>query len=135
MNDAMNPYPPAAEAVDGHLAKSIDTLTDTTRDGFNRVEAQMRDMASKDSVNAQVARLDTRIDHIDEKVEDGFAQIKKDMQVGFAELKARDSERDDQFKAREDERDKKYSRRVGWTISAVAIGVSILTFIWNQIFI
>ena len=51
------------------------------------------------------------------------------MALGFAELKQRDTDRDEQFKTREDERDKKYSRRVGWTISAVAIGVSIVTFI------
>lgn len=129
----MNPYPTASEAVDTHLSKSIETLTNTTRDGFNRVESQMRDMATKDSVNAQVARLDLRVDHVNEKVDSGFAEVKLDMAKGFADLKQRDLDRDDQFRAREDERDKRYSRRVGWTISAVAVGVSILSFIISNL--
>ena len=54
------------------------------------------------------------------------------MTAGFARLEARDSQRDADFRDREDERDKKYSRRVGWTISVVAIGVSIVTYVLNN---
>lgn len=129
----MNPYPPAAEAVDGHLSKAIDSLETTTREGFRDVKDQMRGMATKDAVDAQVARLDLRVNHVESKVDSGLSDVKNDMALGFAELKQRDIDRDEQFKNREDERDKKYSRRVGWTISAVAVGVSIVTFIMNNL--
>lgn len=129
MTETMNPYPQASEAVDQHLSKAIESLETTTKDGFRRVEGQMRDMATKDAVNAQVARLDLRVDHVREKLDTGLETIEKEMLIGFAELRERDSERDAQFKAREDDRDKKYSRRVGWTITAVGVGVSVLSFV------
>lgn len=131
MND-MNPYPQAAEAVDQHLSKAIESLETTTKDGFRRVEGQMRDMATKDAVNAQVARLDLRVDHANDKMNTGFSKFEKEMTAGFAELKARDAQRDQEFRDREDARDQKYSRRVGWTITSVGVGVSVISFAINN---
>ena len=59
----------------------------------------------------------------------GFEKFEKEMAKGFAELQVRDAARDQQFKDREDERDKKYSRRVGWTITSVGVGVSFVSFV------
>lgn len=101
--------------------------------GFDRLDRRMDSMVTKDAHVADINRLDQRVDHINEKVDQGFIEVKKDMALGFSELKQRDSDRDQQFTNREDERDRKYSRRVGWTISAVAIGVSIVTFIINNL--
>ena len=128
----MNPYPPASEAVDNHLSKAIDSLELTTRDGFRDVKTQLSGMATKDAVEAQVARLDMRVDHVTERLDAGLGSLSKEMTAGFARLEARDSQRDADFRDREDERDKKYSRRVGWTISVVAIGVSIVTYVLNN---
>lgn len=121
----MNPsYPPAAEAVDSHLSKSIDTLTDTTRDGFNRVESQMREMATKDAVNAQVARLDLRVDHTESKMATGFAAVETKMTDGFQSIQDRDEKRDEAAAARDEERDKKFARRMTWTLTGVGLAVA-----------
>lgn len=122
-------YPPGAQVVDEHISRDIAGLRSTVETGFDRLDRRMDSMVTKDAHVADINRLDQRVDHINEKVDQGFTEVKKDMALGFAELKQRDSDRDDQFRAREDERDKRYSRRVGWTISAVAVGVSILSFI------
>ena len=122
-------YPPGAQVVDEHISRDIAGLRSTVETGFDRLDRRMDSMVTKDAHVADINRLDQRVDHINEKVDQGFSEVKKDMALGFAELKQRDTDRDEQFKTREDERDKKYSRRVGWTISAVAIGVSIVTFI------
>ena len=131
MNE-MNPYPPASEAVDAHLSKAIDSLEQTTRDGFRDVKGQLSVMATKDSVDAQVARLDLRVDHVTERVDGGLEAVEKEMSAGFARLEARDAQRDKEFRDREDERDKKYARRVGWTITSVGVGVSIISFVINN---
>lgn len=128
----MNPYPEASEAVDQHLSKAIESLETTTKDGFRRVEGQMREMATKDAVNAQVARLDLRVDHVTERMDTGLEAVEKEMASGFARLEARDAKRDKEFRDREDERDKKYSRRVGWTITSVGVGVSVVSFVINN---
>lgn len=126
----MNPaYPPTSEAVDNHLKEAITSLDTTTREGFRDVKSQIRDMATKDAVEAHVARLDREIYHTNEKMDTGFEKFEKEMAKGFAELRVRDAARDQQFKDREDERDKKYSRRVGWTITSVGVGVSFVSFV------
>lgn len=126
----MNPsYPVTSEAVDNHLKDAITALDTTTREGFRDVKDQMRGMATKDAVDAHVLRLDLRVDHTNEKMDTGFEKFEKEMAKGFAELQARDAKRDKQFKDREDARDTKYSRRVGWTITAVGVGVSLVSFV------
>lgn len=129
MTESMNAYPVTSEAVDNHLKEAITALDTTTREGFRDVKDQMRGMATKDAVEAHVARLDLRVDHTNEKMETGFEKFEKEMAKGFAELKARDAKRDEDFRSREDARDLKYSRRVGWTITAVGVGVSVISFV------
>lgn len=129
----MAAYPPTSEAVDNHLKDAITSLDATTREGFRDVKDQMRGMATKDAVEAHVARLDLRVDHTNEKMDTGFEKFEKEMAKGFAELKARDAKRDEDFRAREDARDAKYSRRVGWTITAVGVGVSVVSFVINHL--
>lgn len=124
----MTDYPPGAQAADENISRGISDLRGTVEAGFDRVERRMDSMVTKDAHAADISRLDQRVDHINEKVDAGFETVKKDMALGFAELRARDTERDDQFKNREDERDKKFSRRVGWTIAAVGVGVSVVSF-------
>lgn len=68
-----------------------------------------------------------------EKMDTGFEKFEKEMAKGFADLKARDLKRDAEFKEREDARDTKYSRRVGWTITSVGVGVSVVTFVLNNL--
>ena len=75
--------------------------------GFDRLDRRMDSMVTKDAHVADINLLDQRVDHINEKVDQGFSEVKKDMALGFAELKQRDTDRDEQFKTREDERDKK----------------------------
>lgn len=121
----MPPYPPASEAVDQQLSKAIGSLETTTKDGFRRVEGQMRDMATKDAVNAQVARLDLRVDHVSERVDIGIAALEKEMAVGFSELRARDAERDKDFDKREERRSSKqrWVLGVGLTAAGVLSGI------------
>lgn len=130
----MNPsYPVTSEAVDNHLKEAITALDTTTREGFRDVKDQMRGMATKDAVEAHVTRLDREIFHTNEKMDTGFEKFEKEMAKGFADLKARDLKRDAEFKEREDARDTKYSRRVGWTITSVGVGVSVVTFVLNNL--
>lgn len=129
----MTAYPPTSEAVDNHLSAAITSLDTTTREGFRDVKDQMRGMATKDAVEAHVTRLDREIFHTNEKMDTGFEKFEKEMAKGFADLKARDLKRDAEFKEREDARDAKYSRRVGWTITSVGVGVSLVTFLLNNV--
>lgn len=123
----MNPYPPAAEAVDSHLSKSIDTLTATTRDGFNRVEHQMREMATKDAVDAQVQRLDLRVDNTDNRMESGFKAMESKVAEGFALVAARDEQRDNAAQKRDSDRDAKFARRMTWTLTCVGLAFGFYT--------
>lgn len=118
----MNPsYPPAAEAVDSHLSKAIDSLQRSTEQGIGRIESRMGEMATKDAVEAHVARLDQRDDHLDSKMVAGFESVKSSMTAGFASVAARDAERDAAAEKRDANRDAKFARRMTWTISCVAL--------------
>lgn len=128
----MSPYPPASEAVDTQLSKAIDSLEATTRDGFNRVELQMRDMATKDAVEAHVSRLDLRVDHTVERMESGFAKFEKEMAKGFLELRERDNERDKEFEKREENRSSKQRWVLGWGLTAAGVLSGIVFGILNM---
>lgn len=128
-----DPMVSEVKALVTRISQDNSGLRSTMETGFDRLDRRMDSMVTKDAHIADINRLDQRVDHINEKVDSGFSEVKKDMALGFAELKQRDIDRDEQFKNREDERDKKYSRRVGWTISAVAVGVSILSFIISNL--
>lgn len=136
----MNPYPPAAEAVDTHLSKSIENLQRATEQGIGRIETRMGEMATKEAVAAHVARLDQRDDHLESRMMTGLDSVKSEMTAGFASVAARDAERDaatekreiarDQAaKERDEERDKKFTRRMTWTLTTVGILVSVIQFV------
>ena len=129
----MNPYPEAAEVADSHLSKAVDTLTATTREGFRDVKDQLQWMATKDAVHAQVARLDNRVDHTNERMDTRFEVVEKKLVSGFSELKARDSERDAAATKRDEERDKKFARRMTWTLTVVGLAFTAFTMISNLI--
>lgn len=128
----MNPYPEASEAVDKHLSKAIESLETTTKDGFRRVEGQMQNMATKDAVNAQVARLDLRVDHVAERTDAGLAAVEEKMVAGFSNLEARDAKRDQEARDRDEDRDKKVTRRVGWLFAAAGLGFTTIQFAINN---
>ena len=129
----MNPsYPPAAEIADGHLSKAIDTLQRGVEQGFVRIESRIGESATKDAVEAHVARLDQRDDHIESRMDAGFDAVKKEMSTGFAGVAARDAERDlaqekreiardTAAKERDEARDKKFAQRMTWTLTIVGI--------------
>lgn len=112
-----------------NISRDIAGLRGTMETGFDRLDRRMDSMVTKDAHLADISRLDQRVDHINEKVDSGFEEVKRDMAAGFEDIKSRDRERDQEFKDREDARDARYSRRVGWTITAVGVGVSLISFV------
>ena len=124
-------YPPGSQTADTNISRDIAGLRGTMESGFDRLDRRMDSMVTKEAHRADITRIDQRVDHVNEKVDSGLREIKRDMADGFEELKQRDNARDKQFKEREDLRDVKYSRRVGWTLTAVGVGVSVLTFAIN----
>lgn len=126
----MNPYPATAEAVDNHLSNAIKGLEKTTEKGFDRVERRLESTASKDAVEAQITRLDLRIDHSNENTAERLKSLDLKMDSGFQAIEERDAKRDAAAEKRDDERDKKFSRRMTWTLTVV--GLSFTAF---QLFI
>lgn len=107
----MNPsYPSAAEAVDSHLSKAIDNLAATTNTGIDRIERRIDNMATKDALQAQVARLDLRVDHVETKID-----------AGFKANEARDAKRDQAAKERDEARDRKFAQRMTWTLAVAGL--------------
>lgn len=125
----MNPYPPASEIADSHLSKAIDTLQRSTEQGFGRIESRIGEMATKDAVEAHVARLDQRDDHLELRMDAGFASVKSEMTAGFNGITTRDEKRDQAAKDRDAKRDQTFSRRMTWTISIMALVWGVVQFV------
>lgn len=123
-----SPYPPVSEAVDSHLSKAIDTLQRSTEQGIGRIESRIGEMATKDAVEAHVARLDQRDDHLELRMDAGFASVKSEMTVGFNNIAARDEKRDQAAKDRDEKRDQTFAKRMTWTISIMAIVWGVVQF-------
>lgn len=117
----MNHYSPASEAVDNHLSDAIKDLKGSTVRGLDRVERRMDDLASKDAVEAQIARLDTRVDHAEKIFESGLKSVQLKMEEGFSAIEVRDKARDDVAEKRDLARDHKFARRMGWTLTGVGL--------------
>lgn len=81
----------------------------------------MGEMATKDAVEAHVARLDQRDDHLEVRMDAGFSSVKSEMSAGFAAITARDAARDEAAQKRDDRRDAKFARRMGWTLTATGL--------------
>lgn len=124
----MNPYPPASEAVDTHLSKAIDTLQRSTEQGIGRIETRIGEMATKDAVEAHVARLDQRDDHIELRMTAGFDSVKSEMSAGFGAITARDAERDKAAEKRDEARDSKFARRMTWTLTGMGLVWGVIQF-------
>jgi len=117
----MNPTSTQADAMDNYLSGSIEGLRNSMEKGFDRVERRIDTMVSKDVLTAEVERLNQRDDHLESKMEAGFAEIKAEVSAGFSAIAARDVERDAAAKERDDKRDAKFARRMTWTLTAVGL--------------
>ena len=87
-------YPPASEAMDAALGKSIDALRADVNRGFDRVEGHIQDMVTKGQFDATVQRLDardavqdSRMDHLDSKINQSIAAIKEDGKAATAKTR------------------------------------------------
>lgn len=100
MSDAMNPYPAASEAVDGHLSSAIDGLRGDMRTSFDRVERRLDNMVTQDAFKSEVTRLDQADKHLDDKMKEGFSALKTQVEDGFKSVEARDVQRDKTGKQR-----------------------------------
>lgn len=117
----MNPTSTQADAMDNYLSGSIEGLRNSMEKGFDRVERRIDTMVSKDVLTAEVERLNQRDDHLESKMEAGFAEIKAEVSAGFTAIATRDVERDAAAKDRDDKRDGKFARRMTWTLTAVGL--------------
>lgn len=126
----MTPTSTQADSMDSYLSGSIEGLRNSMEKGFDRVERRIDTMVSKDVLTAEVERLNQRDDHLESKMEAGFAEIKAEVSAGFTAIATRDVERDAAAKDRDDKRDAKFARRMTWTLTAVG-----LAFTAFQIFI
>lgn len=126
----MNPTSTQADAMDNYLSGSIEGLRNSMEKGFDRVERRIDTMVSKDVLTAEVERLNQRDDHLESKMEAGFAEIKAEVSSGFSAIATRDVERDAAAKERDDKRDAKFARRMTWTLAVVG-----LAFTAFQIFV
>ena len=126
----MTPPSTQADSMDNYLSGSIEGLRNSMEKGFDRVERRIDTMVSKDVLTAEVERLNQRDDHLESKMEAGFAEIKASMAEGFSEIASRDVERDVAAKDRDDKRDAKFARRMTWTLTVAG-----LAFTAFQIFI
>lgn len=117
----MNPPSTQADNMDNYLSGSIEGLRGSMEKGFERVERQIGEMASKDLLRAEVERLNQRDDHLESKMDAGFAEIKAEMSAGFAAITVRDTQRDAAAKDRDDKRDAKFARRMTWTLTIVGL--------------
>ena len=126
----MNPTSTQADAMDNYLSGSIEGLRNSMEKGFDRVERRIDTMVSKDVLTAEVERLNQRDDHLESKMEAGFAEIKAEVSSGFSAIATRDVERDAAAKERDDKRDAKFARRMTWTLTVVG-----LAFTAFQIFV
>lgn len=117
----MNPPSTQVDAMDNYLSGSIEGLRGSMEKGFERVERQIGEMASKDLLRAEVERLNQRDNHLESRMEAGFSEVKAEMSAGFAAITARDAERDTESAKRDAIRDAKFARRMTWTLTAVGL--------------
>ena len=121
----MNPRSTQVDSMDNHLSGSIEGLRNSMEKGFDRVERRIDTMVSKDVLTAEVERLNQRDDHLESKMEAGFAEVKASMAEGFSEIAARDVGRDVAAKERDDKRDSKFARRMTWTLTVVGLAFTV----------
>lgn len=116
------PYPPASEAVDQHLASSIDALRSTTESGFSRVDSSIKELVTRGEFSATVQRLDARDDQVDARVtsmgeqltariDTGINSVMADLNIRFTELKAEDDKR---------------TTRTRWILGTAFVGAGLL---------
>lgn len=121
----MNPSSTHADAMDSYLSGSIEGLRNSMEKGFDRVERRIDTMVSKDVLTAEVERLNQRDDHLESKMEAGFAEIKAEVSAGFSAIATRDVARDAAAKERDDKRDAKFARRMTWTLTTVGLAFGV----------
>lgn len=117
----------SSEQLDGFLSGSIEGLRGSMEKGFERVERQIGGMATKDVLRAEVERLNQRDDHLETRMDAGFAEIKSRVDAGFMAISTRDAERDRAAEARDSARDAKFARRLTWTLTGVGLAFAAWT--------
>ena len=75
----MTEYPPASEAMDAALGRSIDALRGEVTRGFDRVENHISDMVTKGQFDATVARLDAQDKNLDDKLDRSIDTLRDEL--------------------------------------------------------
>lgn len=121
-------YPGGAKAVDEHIGDRITDLVRDVRAGFerqersnDRIEAKFDKMVTQSEFNATVQRLDGQDKTIEEKVDRGLEDIRKEMHSGLDRVSNQVTEG---FEAAA-ESDKARTAKTRWLIGAAvaALGV------------
>ena len=121
-------YPGVAKAVDEHIGDRITDLVRDVRAGFerqeranDRIEAKFDKMVTQSEFKATVQRLDGQDKTIEEKVDRGLEDIRKEMHAGLERVSSQVTEG---FEAAA-ESDKARTAKTRWLIGAAvaALGV------------
>lgn len=122
-------YPGGAKAVDEHIGDRITDLVRDVRAGFerqersnDRIEAKFDKMVTQSEFNATVQRLDGQDKTIEEKVDRGLEDIRKEMHTGLERVS---SQVTDGFEAAA-ESDKARTAKTRWLIGAAVAALGVI---------
>ena len=109
------------DSMDNYLSQSIEGLRGSMESGFERVERRMDSMVSRDAFNAEVARLNQRDDHLEERFSSGLEELEVRVDSGFAGIERRELQREERARARDEARDVRFARRMTWSLAVVGL--------------
>jgi len=116
----MTQIPPNETAL---LSKAIESLDRKVSEGFGRVERRMDDMVTRGQFDATVERLDAKDAALEERIDNGFHQIRSELTSGFENL---------------DQREKEATKRtrwvLGWSVTVGSVLVAAVLGTLNLIF-
>lgn len=122
-------YPGGAKAVDEHIGDRITDLVRDVRAGFerqeranDRIEAKFDKMVTQSEFNATVQRLDGQDKTIEEKVDRGLEDIRKEMHTGLDRVS---SQVTDGFESAA-ESDKARTAKTRWLIGAAVAALGVI---------
>lgn len=122
-------YPGGAKAVDEHIGDRITDLVRDVRAGFerqersnDRIEAKFDKMVTQSEFNATVQRLDGQDKTIEEKVDRGLDDIRKEMHTGLDRVSSQVTEG---FEAAA-ESDKARTAKTRWLIGAAVAALGVI---------
>ena len=120
------PYPLASEAVDTHLASSIDALRSTTEGGFSRIDGSIRELVTKGEFKATIERLDAKDDQVDARVTAEAAALHQKVDLGLENVRTDITSRFTQMKADDDKR----TSKTRWILGTIFVAGGLA---WNII--